>query len=120
MASEEINQKILEALESLEKQICPMSTHPHRELQRLANLRHSIMGTTETPLDPRRVGIPKKKFDTVGAFNTIFGSHAWAQLNLEANAFGTLPSYPWDKSGWKHIYNRPTLTFDDEEEGKEV
>lgn len=40
---------------------------------------------------------------TAGVFNAIFGAYAWAQLNLEANAFGVLPKYPWDKSGWRII-----------------
>jgi len=40
---------------------------------------------------------------TAGVFNAIFGAYAWAQLNLEANAFGVLPKYPWDKSGWRTI-----------------
>jgi hypothetical protein len=40
---------------------------------------------------------------TTGVFNAIFGAYAWAQLNLEANAFGVLPKYPWDKSGWRLI-----------------
>lgn len=40
---------------------------------------------------------------TQGVFNAIFGAYAWAQLNLEANAFGVLPKYPWDKSGWRVI-----------------
>ena len=33
---------------------------------------------------------------TVGVFNAIYGAYAWAQLNLEANAFGILPKYPWE------------------------
>ena len=41
--------------------------------------------------------------NTAGVFNAIFGAYAWAQLNLEANAFGVLPKYPWDKSGWRTI-----------------
>ena len=40
---------------------------------------------------------------TTGVFNAVFGAYAWAQLNLEANAFGVLPKYPWDKSGWRSI-----------------
>ncbi len=40
---------------------------------------------------------------TCGVFNAVFGAYAWAQLNLEANAFGVLPKYPWDKSGWRTI-----------------
>jgi len=43
---------------------------------------------------------------TSGTFNAIFGAYAWAQLNLEANAFGILPKYPWDKSGWRVITAR--------------
>lgn len=46
---------------------------------------------------------------TSGVFNAIFGAYAWAQLNLEANAFGILPKYPWDKSGWRFITARPSL-----------
>lgn len=40
---------------------------------------------------------------TSGVFNAVFGAYAWAQLNLEANAFGVLPKYPWDKSGIRFI-----------------
>jgi len=43
---------------------------------------------------------------TAGTFNAVFGAYAWAQLNLEANAFGILPKVPWDKSGWRIITNR--------------
>ena len=46
---------------------------------------------------------------TVGTFNAIFGAYAWAQLNLEANAFGILPKYPWDKSGWRVITSKAVL-----------
>jgi len=46
---------------------------------------------------------------TTGVFNAIFGAYAWAQLNLEANAFGILPKTPWDKSGWRMITAKPTL-----------
>ena len=46
---------------------------------------------------------------TAGMFNAIFGAYAWAQLNLEANAFGILPKYPWDKSGWRVITAKPAL-----------
>lgn len=46
---------------------------------------------------------------TSGVFNAIFGAYAWAQLNLEANAFGVLPKYPWDKSGWRVITAKPTV-----------
>jgi len=47
---------------------------------------------------------------TSGVFNAIFGAYAWAQLNLEANAFGILPKHVWDKSGWRVITARPTVT----------
>jgi hypothetical protein len=43
---------------------------------------------------------------TAGTFNAVFGAYAWAQLNLEANAFGILPKVPWDKSGWRVITNK--------------
>jgi len=46
---------------------------------------------------------------TSGVFNAIFGAYAWAQLNLEANAFGILPKHVWDKSGWRVITARPTV-----------
>lgn len=46
---------------------------------------------------------------TGGVFNAVFGAYAWAQLNLEANAFGILPKYPWDKSGWRAITARPVV-----------
>jgi len=49
---------------------------------------------------------------TSGVFNAVFGAYAWAQLNLEANAFGILPKNPWDKSGWRLITARPTLDTD--------
>lgn len=46
---------------------------------------------------------------TTGTFNAIFGAYAWAQLNLEANAFGILPKHAWDKSGYRVITAKPTL-----------
>ena len=46
---------------------------------------------------------------TAGVFNAIYGAYAWAQLNLEANAFGIMPKYPLDKSGWRVITAKPTL-----------
>jgi hypothetical protein len=46
---------------------------------------------------------------TTGVFNAVFGAYAWAQLNLEANAFGILPKVPWDKSGWRAITAKPSL-----------
>ena len=47
---------------------------------------------------------------TAGVFNAIYGAYAWAQLNLEANAFGILPKNPWDKSGWRLITAKPSIT----------
>lgn len=47
---------------------------------------------------------------TSGTFNVVYGAYAWALLNLEANAFGILPKYPWDKSGIRFITAKPTLT----------
>jgi len=52
-----------------------------------------------TSLDRRLVGIPAKE----EIFNSVFGSYAWAALNLEANVFAALPKSPWDKSGWRII-----------------
>ena len=49
---------------------------------------------------------------TTGVFNAIFGAYAWAQLNLEANAFGILPKYPWDKSGWRVITAKADTLLD--------
>jgi len=46
---------------------------------------------------------------TTGTFNAIFGAYAWAQLNLEANAFGILPKHAWDKSGFRVITAKPSL-----------
>ena len=28
---------------------------------------------------------------TAGTFNAVFGAYSWAQLHVEANAFGSLP-----------------------------
>jgi len=39
--------------------------------------------------------------DTTGTFNTVFGAMVWANFNLEANLFGCLPKYPWQRSGWR-------------------
>lgn len=38
---------------------------------------------------------------TTGVANDVYGAHIWAQLNHEANAFGVLPKYAWNKSGWR-------------------
>lgn len=47
---------------------------------------------------------------TSGVYNPIYGAYAWANLNLEANAFGVLPKYPWLRSGFRVITAKPTLT----------
>ena len=44
---------------------------------------------------------------TTGVFNTVFGSFAWSQLNLESNALGAIPKIPWIHSGWRAITARP-------------
>ena len=40
---------------------------------------------------------------TNGVYNPVFGAMAFSQLNNEANGFGVLPKYPWQKSGWRVI-----------------
>lgn len=40
---------------------------------------------------------------TTGVYNAVFGAMAFSQLNNEANVFGILPKYPWQKSGWRAI-----------------
>ncbi len=40
---------------------------------------------------------------TTGIFNAIYGSMAFLQLNMEANAFAILPKYPWQHSGFRAI-----------------
>jgi hypothetical protein len=47
---------------------------------------------------------------TVGVYNATYGSACWAQLNTEANAFGIMPKYPWQRSGWRVITARPSHT----------
>jgi len=67
----------------------------------------------KTKIDIRTVGIPKKKETISGVFNAVFGSHAWANLNIEANAFGTLPSYPWRKDSYMTL--QPAVSYEEEE-----
>ena len=43
---------------------------------------------------------------TTGVYNAVYGAQTWALLNQEANAFGILPKYPWNKSGWRLITAR--------------
>ena len=38
-------------------------------------------------------------------WNAIYGAQVWAQLNMEANAFGVLPKETWIRSGWRVITN---------------
>lgn len=40
---------------------------------------------------------------TSGYFNRVFGAMAFQQINQEANAFGILPKYPWQHSGYRAI-----------------
>ncbi len=40
---------------------------------------------------------------TTGVLNVIFGAQAFSQINDEANAFGLMPKYPWQHSGWRAI-----------------
>ncbi|MFZ5988549.1 MAG: SU10 major capsid protein [Bacillota bacterium] len=46
------------------------------------------------------------KTTTTGVYNAIYGAQAWAQLNMEANAWGVLPKLPWSRSGWRVITDR--------------
>jgi len=64
--------------------------------------------------DSRTIGIPKKKLGLSGVFEEVFRDQAWASLNLEATAFGTLPSYPWDTR--KELYVPPLTYLNNEEE----
>ncbi len=41
-----------------------------------------------------------------GVFNAVYGAQAWVQLNMEANTFGALPKFPWNRSGWRAITAR--------------
>lgn len=43
---------------------------------------------------------------TPGVYNAIYGAQAWAQLNMEANAWGVLPKLPWTRAGWRVITTR--------------
>lgn len=47
---------------------------------------------------------------TTGVYNAVFGAKVWANLNLEANAFGVLPKTPWLRSGWRVITARASAT----------
>lgn len=46
------------------------------------------------------------KTTTTGVYNAVYGQQVWAQLNQEANAFGCLPKYPWERGGWRIITAR--------------
>lgn len=43
---------------------------------------------------------------TSGVYNPVFGAMVWNQLNIEANAFGMLPKYVWNRSGFRAISAR--------------
>ncbi len=62
------------------------------------------MTMKDKSIDPRTVGIPKKKLGLSGVFEAVFRENAWSTLNLEANAFGTLPAYPWRKDSYTWEY----------------
>lgn len=38
---------------------------------------------------------------TTGVYNAVYGALVWAQLNQEANVWGCLPKYVWNRSGWR-------------------
>ena len=40
---------------------------------------------------------------TTGIYNATYGAQTWAQFNQEANVFGVLPKFPWDRDGWRVI-----------------
>jgi len=39
--------------------------------------------------------------DTQGVYNPIYGAIAWANFNLEANVWSSIPKSPWNMSGWR-------------------
>jgi hypothetical protein len=43
---------------------------------------------------------------TTGNYNAVYGAKVWAALNREANAFGILPKFTWQKSGWRVLTTR--------------
>lgn len=43
---------------------------------------------------------------TTGVYNVRYGAQVWNQFNMEANAFGCFPKYPWGRSGWRVISAR--------------
>lgn len=47
---------------------------------------------------------------TSGTENFIYGAYAWVQVNQEANGFGIMPKMKWDRSGWRMVLDRATLT----------
>ena len=48
---------------------------------------------------------------TTGTFNAIFGAYAWAQLNLEANAFLTHVCPPHHPSLWTFGVSLSSMCF---------
>lgn len=44
--------------------------------------------------------------DTTGTFNAVHGAMVWANFNLEANLFGCIPKYPWQRSGWRILTDK--------------
>lgn len=64
---------------------------------------HSFLSKADAPITTA----------TSGYFNSVYGALAWAQLNMEANAFGVLPKYVYDRSGFRIITERGALTAHD-------
>ena len=48
---------------------------------------------------------------TGGYHNHTYGAFAWANVNLEANAFSVLPKFVYDRSGFRIITGKVELTL---------
>ena len=53
---------------------------------------------------------------TPGVYNPIYGAMVWANFNLEANIFGCLPKFVWDRSGWR-IFTEKANSIADKDAG---
>jgi hypothetical protein len=69
----------------------------------------AILGSDDTVANIAKIDAPVLT-GTTGVYNPIYGAYAWAQLNLEANAFGVLPKNVWHRSGWRVITTRSAGT----------
>ncbi|MEW6295956.1 MAG: hypothetical protein AB1467_06775 [Candidatus Diapherotrites archaeon] len=47
---------------------------------------------------------------TTGVYNAVYGKMVWTQVNQEANAFGVLSKFVWDKDGWRAVTARAAST----------